>query len=295
MIQLIPSKNDVFIFTERLGSFGREFHYFGTVESFLCPPLKKKKNFPLTSISSFSSPLGLLLWNIVGSQIIVRYRAPAGSLSSCCWTAGQSGHGPHSSLWSVEVEPDFDLRRFPDQGSTKIYQSEATDAAHCRALSAGIKCFSAVKWVLNCHAWGSVLLFYGAHILERFYNLPGTLHPDKGAINPNIPLEGENDNRNLRKQTKLESSAGKSSLASEQSIIFIFKSFMGVLLFIFFYSFPLMASTWKQSTEIIRWKVLWEAATRLCRCHLAEDTSWLGLAPARCRDLGKWAAAGRGV
>lgn len=49
-----------------------EFFYFWTAESFLClEEKKKKKNFPLTLISSSSSLFGLLLWNIVGSQIIV--------------------------------------------------------------------------------------------------------------------------------------------------------------------------------------------------------------------------------
>lgn len=61
MIQLIPSKNDVFIFTERLGSFGREFHYFGTVESFLCPPLKKKEKLSTYFHFLFFQPVGVVI------------------------------------------------------------------------------------------------------------------------------------------------------------------------------------------------------------------------------------------
>lgn len=54
-----------------------EFFYFWTAESFLHLKKKKKKNVPLTFISSPSSPLPLLLWNVLGSQIIVWCWVPA--------------------------------------------------------------------------------------------------------------------------------------------------------------------------------------------------------------------------
>lgn len=67
LFQLLPSltmeRNDVSGITYPFGSFGRNSFILERQIHFYIPP----KNFPLTSISSFSSLLGLLLWNIVGS------------------------------------------------------------------------------------------------------------------------------------------------------------------------------------------------------------------------------------
>lgn len=67
LFQLLPSltmqKNDVSSITYPFGSFGRNSFILERQIHFYIPP----KNFPLTFISSFSSLLGLLLWNIVGS------------------------------------------------------------------------------------------------------------------------------------------------------------------------------------------------------------------------------------
>lgn len=85
------------------------------------------KNFPLTFISSSSSPSGLLLWNIVGSQIIVWCWAAAAlaqdiSFSPCYRSEAalpepQDRAGARSSLLTLVSrghpgQRDFDLRLF---------------------------------------------------------------------------------------------------------------------------------------------------------------------------------------
>ena len=115
------------------------FFYFWTAESFLC--LKKKKNFPLTFISSSFSLLGLLLWNIAGSQIIVWCWAPAVlaqdiSFSPCY----QSPHRPQDragtarSPHSGQPRSSRSTRRWPEALSTARSNQNTPDVWDGRCL-----------------------------------------------------------------------------------------------------------------------------------------------------------------
>lgn len=183
LFQLLPSltmqKNDVYSITQLLGSFGRNSFILELQNHFYIPKKKHSTYFHFL----FFQPVGVVIMEhcrVTDNCLVLSARSTGSGckLFPLLQKSSPDHRAEPSSLLTLVSQgrlgqPEFDLRSFPEHGSTKILQCVEMDveALNVTDVGCGQKVFFSSLNECQTVMSKGLSSFNGTHILEQFYNL----------------------------------------------------------------------------------------------------------------------------